>query len=219
MNRATAPRYDLFKLIVALILVVILVLMLLRGCATGSASLLPTEVESMTEPAQEDISPVPTEASSATTTAEENTPSPEPSGTPTVPATSTPEADFTTPAAEPATETPEAVAAEPSTTDGTPTTTTADSDACRTSVPSRLSVGQEARVTQRLNMRSAADILAPILQINSTNARLEIIDGPVCQQVGESAYLWWQVRVASGAEGWSAEAPLNEATYLLEPIP
>jgi hypothetical protein len=68
-------------------------------------------------------------------------------------------------------------------------------------------------------MRSAADILAPILQTNSTNTQLEIIGGPVCQPVGERAYLWWQVRMPGGVEGWSAEAPLNEATYLLEPIP
>jgi hypothetical protein len=67
-------------------------------------------------------------------------------------------------------------------------------------------------------MRNAPDILAPILQTNGVNTQVEIIGGPVCTPVGERAYLWWQIRLASGAEGWSAEAPLNEATYLLEPV-
>jgi hypothetical protein len=85
-------------------------------------------------------------------------------------------------------------------------------------VPSRLSIGDTAQVVQRLNMRSDASITAPILQTNSVDTRVEIIGGPVCTPTGESAYLWWQIRLASGAEGWSAESPLNEATYLLEPV-
>ncbi|HSL44222.1 MAG TPA: hypothetical protein VK897_12370 [Anaerolineales bacterium] len=215
MNRATAPRYDLFKLIVTLTLVVILVFMLLRGCATTPASPLPTEVGSGTEPPQESASPVPTEAIAATSGVEENTPAPEPSAMATTEAPATPESDSATPTAEPVTETPESTATEPAAANGTPTS---DSTSCNTSVPSRLSVGQEARVVQRLNMRIAANILATILQTNRIGAQVEIIGGPVCQPVGDSAYLWWQVRVASGAEGWSAESPLNEAIYLMEPI-
>jgi hypothetical protein len=68
-------------------------------------------------------------------------------------------------------------------------------------------------------MRSQPSISAPILQTNPTNTQVEIIGGPECTPVGESAYLWWQIRLADGTEGWSAESPLNDATYLLEPVP
>jgi len=37
--------------------------------------------------------------------------------------------------------------------------------------------------------------------------------------VGAGAYKWWQIRLANGAEGWSAESPLNEAIYFLDPVP
>jgi hypothetical protein len=68
-------------------------------------------------------------------------------------------------------------------------------------------------------MRAQASIAAPILRTNAVNTEVQIIDGPVCTPVGERAYIWWQIRLADGAEGWSAESPLNEAMYLLEPIP
>jgi hypothetical protein len=68
-------------------------------------------------------------------------------------------------------------------------------------------------------MRSDPSIDATILQTNPTGTEVEIIGGPVCTPVGERAYLWWQIRLASGAEGWSAEASLNDPNYLLEPIP
>jgi hypothetical protein len=68
-------------------------------------------------------------------------------------------------------------------------------------------------------MRDDAAIAAPILATNPTGTEVEIIGGPVCTPVGERAYLWWQIRLADGAEGWSAEMQLNEPSYLLEPIP
>ena len=67
-------------------------------------------------------------------------------------------------------------------------------------------------------MRNDASITAPLIQTNPTNTQVEIIGGPVCTPVGESAYLWWQIRLADGAEGWSAETQLNNASYFLEPI-
>ena len=68
-------------------------------------------------------------------------------------------------------------------------------------------------------MRQEASIGAPILQTNAINTQVEIIGGPVCTPVGDHAYLWWQIRLANGAEGWSAESPLNQAGYCLEPVP
>jgi hypothetical protein len=74
-------------------------------------------------------------------------------------------------------------------------------------------------VAQRLNLRSDSSITAPILQTNATGARVQVIGGPVCTPVGKRAYLWWQIRLADGTEGWSAEAQLNEPVYLLQPVP
>jgi hypothetical protein len=68
-------------------------------------------------------------------------------------------------------------------------------------------------------MRNDASITAPILQTNSTNTQVEIIGGPVCTPVGNGAYLWWQIRLPDGSEGWSAETQLNRPSYFLEPVP
>jgi hypothetical protein len=68
-------------------------------------------------------------------------------------------------------------------------------------------------------MRNEPSIDATILQTNPTGTQVAITGGPVCTPVGERAYLWWQIRLADGAEGWSAEAMLNDPGYLLEPIP
>jgi hypothetical protein len=67
-------------------------------------------------------------------------------------------------------------------------------------------------------MRNDASIDAALLQTNPTNTQVEIIGGPVCTPVGNYAYLWWQVRLPDGKEGWSAESQLNNPSYFLEPI-
>jgi len=212
MKRASAPSYDLFKLAVTVALIVILLLMLLRGCATISAAPAATESSADNTPAASDTpSAIQTETKAASAS---NTPETlAPSLTPTAEVTATPVTEETTlistPTESPNTETPQTA---------TPASGPEQSTSCNTSVPSRLSVGDTAQVVQRLNMRSEATITAPILQTNSVNTRVEIIGGPVCTPVGERAYLWWQIRLANGVEGWSAESPLNEATYLLEPV-
>jgi hypothetical protein len=206
MKRASAPGYDLFKLAVAVILIIILLLMLLRGYAPISAAQPPPAAE----PVVSDTStPVLTETDDVSPS---NTPElPEPSATSTA---MEPTATGTSAAAV----TPESTVIKPTATLVTPAEGTSDSASCNTSVPSRLSVGQTARVVQRLNMRSQPSITASILQTNPTGAQVEIIGGPVCTSVGDSAYLWWEIRLTSGTEGWSAESPLNDATYLLEPV-
>jgi hypothetical protein len=68
-------------------------------------------------------------------------------------------------------------------------------------------------------MRSNSSITAPLVLTNPVGTEVEIIGGPVCQIVEKRAYLWWQIRLPDGVEGWSAESPLNERTYLLEPSP
>ena len=68
-------------------------------------------------------------------------------------------------------------------------------------------------------MRNDSSINAALIQTNPTNTQVEIIGGPVCEPVGDRAYLWWQIRLSDGAEGWSAETQLNNPSYFLEPIP
>ncbi len=219
MDRASAPRLDLFKLIVSLILGAILLLMLLRGCAINPAvNALPdavTETPGILNPAEsstdspeltERVSPPPaTETLNSSPTLPLETPSlTEVANTATSTllsgeSTSTVAPDFT------------------STVEATPAS--GGESSCNTSVPSRLSVGQQARVILRLNMRSEASISAPIVQTNPANTQVEIIGGPVCTPVGNGAYLWWQIRLPDGAEGWSAESQLNQPGYFLEPIP
>jgi hypothetical protein len=214
MNRASAPAYDLFKLIVTILLLLILIVMLLRGCATAPASAVP--VESSQEPTQRVGSVAQTEAVPPVAEASTVTPSPAPSVTPTpLPPTPKATSELPSPTAAVVKGTPV------STPGGAATKVTSqpvESVSCETIVPSRLAVGQTARVVERLNVREAASITAAILQTNPVNTQVEIIGGPVCTPAGKHAYLWWQIRLASGVEGWSAEAPLNEATYLLEPI-
>ena len=209
MNRLTAPAYDLFKTIVALVLAAILLLMLLRGCATNPASPAPTQGIAADVTETSNPAPAPTGTSSA---------SPVPAA---VKPTTTPGAAAATPtpkATEPATVVPEA--ATPTVEAKQPATPApAHSGSCATSVPSRLSVGQTALVLRRLNLRSDGSIDAPILQTSPTGSQVEIIGGPVCTPIDARAYLWWQIRLADGTEGWSAESPLKEAAYFLEPVP
>ena len=210
MKRASAPSYDLFKTIVTVILALILILMLLRGCAT--TAVVPVQTETLSP------STVSTEAILASDATETIVPSQvpqtvEPTSTPT---TAAPSPTSTSAAIEqPTTDAPTPTAASPATETPTPV----ESASCNTSAPSRLSAGQTARVLQRLNMRNEASIDAPLIQTNPTNTQVEIIGGPVCTPVGESAYLWWQIRLPDGKEGWSAESQLNSPSYFLEPIP
>lgn len=217
MNRVSAPSYDLFKTIVAVVLAVILLLMLLRGCAVNPSPSTPTEIV----PAQEATetlasAPISMETAALAEATRTITPTPLPTEVEPTPTTVAPTPTATAPTNTAAAEATEPPIAAPEQTTSTPQ---AEEVSCNTRVPSRLSVGQTARVIQRLNMRSDPSITAPVLQTNPLNTQVEIIGGPVCTPVGNQAYLWWQIRLANGAEGWSAETPLNEPTYFLEPVP
>ena len=210
MKRASAPEYDRFKTIIAMILVAILLLMLLRGCATNVVPKAP--VEAIASPNATDIpptAPIPTQTSPAAGPTETIAPSP-----------SSTAQSTSTPTTVSPTETATAIATEATAASPEPATPTQAGNAtCNTSVPSRLSVGQMARVLQRLNMRTEGSIDATLIQTNPANTQVEIIGGPVCTPVGERAYQWWQIRLPDGKEGWSAESQLNSPSYFLEPIP
>jgi hypothetical protein len=213
MNRADARSYDLFKTIVAVILALILLLMLLRGCSTNAAASAPTQVPPVQNPTRTlQASPAVTKTVSAVESMQTSTSSPEPTAA----------APTATPMTEPATVTP--TVTPPGSTEtatATPEQATpapAQSSSCNTASPSHLSVGQTARVLQRLNVRSEPSIRAAIIKVNRTNSQVQVTGGPVCEPVGNHAYLWWQVQLPDGTQGWSAETPLNSSGYFLEPV-
>ncbi|MEW6405457.1 MAG: SH3 domain-containing protein [Chloroflexota bacterium] len=184
MNRAALPRhvpfYDLFKLIVAVVLTIIFIILLLRDrteqpLPTGS---LPTPTFAPTELA----SPIPT-----------FTPAPAPLPTPSLGLLPT-----------------------------TQPFPTADASACPSS-PSHIQVSDRVRVRSWLNFRTGPGLNWPIIHTNTAGTIMEVIGGPFCTTKdtaeGVRAYLWWNVRMENGEEGWSAEAPLIDPDYFLEQIP
>ena len=211
MRRASTARYDRFKTVVAVVLGIILLLMLLRGCATN---VVPTAPKAT--PSAAGATAMPPSAVPPTGTAPVASPTASLTPTavlPTAEATETPAtADVTATSSPAATELP-------TNTPEQATATSVQNASCNTIAATRLSVGQKARVIQRLNLRSAASIQASIIQVNPVNTQVEIIGGPTCEPVGANAYLWWQLRLADGTEGWSAESPLNSTSYFLEPVP
>lgn len=235
MDRLSAPGYDLFKLIVALILTLLLAILLLRGCN----QVPPVPVAEMDTPGQEVVnvvSPAPAteEPPQEPTLEPTEEPTEEPPPTPSVTAspeeppaaitdtpapppvtdTPTPAPVTDTPAPAPVTDTP-----TPAPVTDTPTPEPVPGTACNTSMPSRLSAGQRARTLVNLNLRTGPDIKAPIIQTNRSGTQVEIIGGPECNLQGERAYLWWQIRLVNGTEGWSAETPLIQKSYFLEALP
>lgn len=198
MKRAVAPEYDLFKLVVTLILLAILVFMMLRSCSITQS---PVVMSNATEIGiTETVSPSPISVTMTVTP------------TTNAIATSTLVPTFTAvPAISPTPHSPVVTV--------TPTPSQLSPVACANMMPSRLNVGISAQIVENLNMRNAPEISAQILQTNPAGMQVKIIDGPVCTPRGQSAYLWWKIRLNTGLEGWSAETPLNNRSYFLEPIP
>ncbi|MDP1547713.1 MAG: SH3 domain-containing protein [Anaerolineales bacterium] len=172
-----APGYDLFKLIVAIILTIILIILLLRE-RDGRLAALQMAVSTLTET----VSLV-----MPTATFEPPVLTPEPTQT-------------------------EEPPAEPQ--------VASDLNECPSN-PTRIQVGFTVRVLDWLNFRAAPGLGKTIQHTNSPGTEMEVIGGPICApQSGEPprAYLWWNVRMEDGREGWSAEAPLNFPNYFLEPV-
>lgn len=204
------PAYDLFKLIVAVILVLILFFLLLRGCQPQPPA--PSTVTPAPPTATDTVPPLPP---TATETPVPATFTPEP------PATDTPTATFT--AQPPPTDAPTATPTATSTPLPAPTepVPASDPNACPSAV-TRIRVGDSVRVLFRLNFRTGPGLNWPIILTNNPGTRMDVIGGPVCTRRatpgGDRAYLWWKVRLPNGLEGWSAEAPLIRPYYFLEPI-
>lgn len=193
-----APGYDLFKLIVAILLTVLLIVLLLRERDKRFEALS----MSVTQAAVADVI-----APTATIPAPASTATPEPTQT------------ESAPTQPPVTETPVTETAPTQTPPADPQPVS-DPNECPSN-PTRIQVGMTVRVLDWLNFRAAPGLGKTIQTTNRPGTQMEVIDGPVCTLQGGNpprAYLWWNLRMADGREGWSAEAPLNFPNYFMEPV-
>ena len=198
-----APGYDLFKLLVAIILIILLILAF-RSQQNASSQ-------------QADVL---TPASTAT-----QIPAPLATGTQTVTQTPSAQPDTATPTLTPQPPTPmetlfvatETFTALPPTDEPTLTL----GSGCP-ALQSHIKIGDKVRVALRLNFRTDPGLEYPIIQTNGVGTNLEVIGGPMCNvratSLGDKAYMWWNVRMDNGVEGWSAEAPLINSFYFLDPV-
>jgi len=84
---------------------------------------------------------------------------------------------------------------------------------------SRLQVGMNATILRRLNFRSSPGIRDNWLLTNIPGTGVEVIGGPECLPYWTGAYVWWQIRLSDGREGWSAEGSVHGTFYFMEPSP
>lgn len=204
-----ASGYDLFKLLVVIVLVILLIFLLFRDHQQGLPLSDVTKV-----PSTETFTSIP----------------------PTVSATRTEVAviaSFTleVPTSIPATITllpspmPTEIATQSPSLTPIPsqTATQAVGEVPCPSAPSRIKIGDSIRVLSRLNFRKGPGLNWPVILTNNPATELAVIGGPICTlrstPGGPKAYLWWNVRMKNGLEGWSAEASLINPNYFLDPLP
>ncbi len=223
-----AWRYDLFKLIVALVLLILFLLLLRR----------PTIIPLTAAPATGTMPATPSMTLDANPVAVPATSTPAPRLTPTIESTltdsftspTTTDTPNTTPVPSPAETNPTALAASRTplpTSTGTPViesastpadathpvTTACDAAAAR----SRLQTGMSATILRRLNFRSSPGIRDNWLRTNLPGTKVEIVGGPECLPHFTGAYVWWQIQLPNGETGWSAEGSVHGTFYFLEP--
>lgn len=198
-----APGYDLFKLIVAILLLILaLVLMWVSPPQAPPPTSIPLPPTG-TMPATPTVVPLSPTSPPLTATA-----SPLPSPTVT---------DIPNPTATPLPIPTETPAVEVTTTPlaGAPATTTCETVLSR----SRLRAGANATILRRLNFRSSPGIRDNWLLTNIPGTQVEVVGGPECVPYWNGAYLWWQVQLPDGRVGWSAEGSLHGSFYFMEPSP
>jgi len=202
-----APFYDLFKLIVAIILL-LLFLFLIRISPGGTpepiSSILtstPLPPTGTTIPATSTVVPV-TPSPNTTSTPISPTNTPQPADTPTQIPTPTPPSETPIPETSP-----------------TPSIEVpSETEACTLSRP-QLQVGMKAIIQRRLNFRSSPGIMDNWIITNVPGTQVEVVGGPVCTHYPNSvAYLWWQIKLPDGSVGWSAEASAVGTFYFMEPM-
>ncbi len=186
-QNASTHSYDVFKLVVAVILLVIILFLLLRPAQPVVQASVPETMATTATQSLPTQTAVPASATPAPTSM--------PQSTPTTLPTNTPEAE-------------------------TQITAHVDKAAlCILAAPSRLKVGDKVKVLSNLNMRSEAGLQSSIVLTHAALTELEVVGGPVCEESGSGAYLWWQVKRADGTTGWSAEARLDRRSYFMQPLP
>ena len=225
---ARAPGYDIFKLIVA-ILLLILFLYLLRSPRTQAFT--PVSTASIVA-ATNSLGPLtafgaspssspplaltaglhPTQASTASGL---QTPPAPPATAPPIPSlTGT---DATQPTVTLILPPAETAVAEPL---APPVTGEQIALVCETTnLRSHLQVGTNATIRRRLNFRSSPGIRDNWLLTNLPGTPVKIIGGPECVPYWTGAYLWWQIQLPDGRIGWSAESSLYGSFYFIEPAP
>jgi hypothetical protein len=200
-------KYDWFKLIVALILLLIFIILWLQPAQELAGADIKTPVAMASTPLENTPTSSPT-------------PSPLPSATALLPTeTAIPSA---TPVASPTplptlTPTPEPTAT-PQPEQPTPVVQTSSGD-CSKALPARLEIGKKAQVVVNLFVRNEPGMDKPVLQMSLPGKQLEIVGGPVCIPYGEGVYRWWNVKTTTAEVGWSAEGSLLGKNYFLNPIP
>lgn len=202
-----APFYDLFKLIVAIILLIIFFFLMWNGSTRAQSAQPVLQASPLAQPVivtATSTPPPPTESPTPTASSSTNTPTP--SSTPPPPTeTSTLIASPTLP---PVVETlPTPIIEIPS-----------DTDVCAAFSRARLQVGMRATILRRLNFRSSPGIRNNWILTNISGTQVDVIGGPECTRYQNGgAYLWWQIRLPNGMEGWSAEASAFGGFYFMEP--
>lgn len=226
---ARAQWYDLFKLLVAIIL---LILFLLLSWRQAPQTAIP-QLESPTPTPSASTGSIPfTPTPSGRSTATQDAPaisSPQETSTSllqtatTIPTSSPTQTNTPLPTNTPAI-TPSPLASPTMTpiTESTVTPITAvppAPDVCEAaSARSRLQVGMNATMLRRLNFRSSPGIRDNWLLTNIPGTKVEVVGGPECIPHFIGAYLWWQIRLPDGRIGWSAEASVLGAFYFIEPV-
>ncbi|MCI0550716.1 MAG: SH3 domain-containing protein, partial [Anaerolineae bacterium] len=202
-----APLYDLFKLIVTIILIFLFLFLLWNG-GTGPSTppiptLTPLPLTGTVAPASSTF-PASTETPTSTAIPPTNSPTPSPTSPPPT-VTSTPTIAPTIP---PVTETlPTPIVEIPS-----------EPEVCAAVSRSQLQVGMQAIIQRRLNFRTSPGIMNNWIKTNLPGTPVEVIGGPECTRYKNGgAYLWWQIRLPDGQIGWSAEASAFGAFYFMEP--
>ena len=226
-TRSHAPLYDLFKLVVAIMLLIIF-LFLMWG-VTPSA---PPPQPATPTPPPPTFSAVPDTSTAPTPT--ETPPPPIPSTTlrasfTALPVISTSPAPTETPLPAPLstteTNTPSPTSSPtlPPVTETLPTPIVeipSEPDACAAISRARLQVGMRATILRRLNFRSSPGIMNNWILTNIPGTEVEVLGGPVCTRYQNGgSYLWWQIKLPNGMVGWSAEASAFGGFYFIEPVP
>ena len=196
-----APFYDLFKLIIAIILLVIFLFLIWTRPAQTPQPIASVPRSTPLQPAPTAVPPTQTSVPLTATPAPTETPSP----ASTLSQTSTPPSSPTEAATDEPLPTP--IVEIPS-----------EPEDCAAYSRSQLQVGMKAVIQRPLNFRSYPGLFNNLILTNGPDTEVEIIGGPACTRYERGgAYLWWEITLPNGLTGWSAEASAFGAFYFMEP--